>query len=238
MNELLRYQQLKKTVHGRLLFDIDELIIKEQTCVALSGRNGVGKSTLLRIIAGLDKPDSVTVSFLGQTLPWRRTQQSIRTHVIYLHQTPFLFDRTVNENVAYGLRCVGLKSKDLQLRVAEVLKWAKLDHLANRNARELSGGERQRVALARARSLSPKVLLLDEPTASMDSEAREQTWRMIKQLKEDNVSIIMSTHEYQSIAHLCDEHLLLQDGALIAQSDLNDDHEDNVISYNERVKPA
>jgi len=232
MNELIQYQQLKKTVHGRMLLDIDELTIYEQTCVALSGRNGAGKSTLLRIIAGLDVPDTATVTFLGQTLPWRQTRQNMRTHVIYLHQTPYLFDRSVNENVAYGLQCLGLNSKIISQRVGAVLKWAGLNHLASRNARELSGGEQQRVALARAHILCPRVLLLDEPTASMDSEAREQTWRMIKRLKNDGVSIILSTHEYHTIAHLCDEHLCLEAGHLICQTDIPEITGRKIIPYN------
>ena len=232
MNELFHFQKLKKTVQGQLLLDIDEFVINEQTCIALSGRNGAGKSTLLRIIAGLEVPDAATITFLGRTLPWQQTRQNILTHVIYLHQTPYLFDSSVSKNIAYGLHCIGIPSKDISERVSTVLQWAGLDHLASRNARELSGGERQRVALARARILCPRVLLLDEPTASMDSEAREQTWRMIRRLKNDGVSIVLSTHEYHTIAHLCDEHLCLEGGHLKPQPDIPEEPTRKIIPYN------
>ncbi len=218
MNEIIRYSALRKTIHGQLLLDIESLEIHEHSCVALSGRNGAGKSTLMRIIAGLETPDSVTVTFDGQTMPWKRACQKMRTHVIYLHQQPYLFDRSVTDNIAYGLRRQGLSIKEISSKVSEALDWAGIGHLQLRNARELSGGERQRVAFARARILSPKMLLLDEPTTNMDSEAREQAYRMIKRLKEDGVSIMLSTHEFHTVAHLCDAHLSLVSGNLQPQT--------------------
>jgi tungstate transport system ATP-binding protein len=217
MSKIIHYSALRKTVQGELLLDIDSLEIHEQACVALSGRNGVGKSTLMRIIAGLETPDSVTVSFEGQTMPWRRACQRMRTHVIYLHQNPYLFDRSVTDNIAYGLRHRKLPLKEISRQVAAALDWAGISHLQMRNARELSGGERQRVAFARARILKPRVLLLDEPTTNMDSEAREQTYRMIKRLKDDGVSILLATHEFHTVAHLCDAHLSLESGSLRPQ---------------------
>jgi len=231
MSEIIRYKALRKTVHGELLLDIDVLEIHEHACVALSGRNGAGKSTLMRIIAGLEAPDSVTVTFAGQTMSWRRACQRMRTHVIYLHQHPYLFDRSVTDNIAYGLRRQGLTIKEISSKVSEALDWAGIGHLQMRNARELSGGERQRVAFARARILSPRVLLLDEPTANMDSEAREQAYRMIKRLKDDGVSILLATHEFHTVAHLCDTHLSLESGSLRPQSIDLEDGERKIIPY-------
>ena len=218
MKEIIGYRGLRKTVHGNLLLDIDSLAIHEQRCVALSGRNGAGKSTLMRIIAGLETPDSVSVTCEGRDMSWKAACQQMRTHVIYLHQQPYLFDRSVTDNIAYGLRRQGLSIKEISRKVSEALEWAGISHLQLRNARELSGGERQRVAFARARILSPRVLLLDEPTANMDSEAREQAYRMIRRLREDGVSILLSTHEFHTVAHLCDAHLSLESGCLHPQA--------------------
>ncbi len=228
---MLCYSALRKTVHGELLLDIDYLEVHEQACVALSGRNGVGKSTLMRIMAGLEKPDSGTVTLDGRTIPLRRAGRQLRSHVIYLHQNAYLFDRTVTDNIAYGLRQRKLPIREVSRRVSEALDWAGIGHLQLRNARELSGGERQRVAFARARILSPHVLLLDEPTTNMDSEAREQTYRMIRRLKEEGVSIIVATHEYHTIAHLCDGHLALQAGTLQPQPTEPAEGERKVIPY-------
>jgi len=231
VNEIVRYSALRKTVNGQLLLDIDVLEIHEHSCVALSGRNGVGKSTLMRIIAGLESPDSVTVMLGGKALPWRRACQRLRTHVIYLHQQPYLFDRSVTDNIAYGLRQQKFSIKEISRKVSEALDWAGIAHLQMRNARELSGGERQRVAFARARILSPRVLLLDEPTTNMDSEAREQAYRMIKRLKEDGVSILMATHEFHTVAHLCDAHLSLESGSLRPQLIDTQSGERKIIPY-------
>ncbi len=231
MSEIVRYSALRKTVNGQLLLDIDVLEIHEHSCVALSGRNGVGKSTLMRIIAGLESPDSVTVMLGGKALPWRRACQQLRTHVIYLHQQPYLFDRSVIDNIAYGLRQQKFSIKDISSKVSEALDWAGIAHLQMRNARELSGGERQRVAFARARILSPRVLLLDEPTTNMDSEAREQAYRMIKRLKEDGVSILLATHEFHTVAHLCDTHLSLESGNLRPQLIDTQSGERKIIPY-------
>jgi len=217
VSTIIHYNALRKTVHDRLLLDIDTLEIQEQACVALSGRNGAGKSTLMRIMAGLEMPDSVTVTLDGKTLPWHRACQKMRSHVIYLHQQPYLFDRSVTDNIAYGLRRRKLSIREISRKVSEALDWAGIGHLQLRNARELSGGERQRVAFARARILSPRILLLDEPTTNMDSEARNQTYRMIRQLKEDGVSILLATHEFCTVAHLCDVHLSLESGHLRPQ---------------------
>ena len=231
MSEIVRYSALRKTVNGQLLLDIDVLEIHEHSCVALSGRNGVGKSTLMRIIAGLESPDSVTVMLGGKVHPWRRACQQLRTHVIYLHQQPYLFDRSVIDNIAYGLRQQKFSIKDISSKVSEALDWAGIAHLQMRNARELSGGERQRVAFARARILSPRVLLLDEPTTNMDSEAREQAYRMIKRLKEDGVSILLATHEFHTVAHLSDAHLSLESGNLRPQLIDTQSGERKIIPY-------
>ena len=231
MKEILSYKDLRKSLHGHLLLDIEALAIHEQTCVALSGRNGAGKSTLMRIIAGLEAPDSVAVTYQGVSMPWKRACQQMRTHVIYLHQQPYLFDRSVTDNISYGLRCQGLSIKEISRRVSEALDWAGIAHLQLRNARELSGGERQRVAFARARILSPRVLLLDEPTANMDSEARAQAHRMIKRLREDGVSILLSTHEFHTVAHLCDTHLSLESCSLHPQNIVRKNSDRKIIPY-------
>lgn len=231
MTEILCYNGLRKSVHGRLLLDIDALEIHERSCLALSGRNGAGKSTLLRIIAGLEKPDSATVSFEGQVLSWRGACKKMHAQVIYLHQNPYLFDRSVADNIAYGLRCRGLSLREISSKVSEALDWAGIGHLQLRNAHDLSGGERQRVAFARARILCPRILLLDEPTTNMDSESRGQAYRMIKRLKDDGVSIIIATHEFHTIAHLCDDHLSLESGVLKPQPVELESGERKIIPY-------
>ena len=126
MTDILRYSGLRKSVHGRLLFDIETLAIQARACLALSGRNGSGKSTLLRIIAGLEAPDRATVCYRGKEMSWRRASCRMRGEIIYLHQQPYLFDSSVTDNIAYGLRRRSLPLKEISHKVSEALSkgWA------------------------------------------------------------------------------------------------------------------
>ncbi|MFQ6023015.1 MAG: energy-coupling factor ABC transporter ATP-binding protein [Acidiferrobacterales bacterium] len=216
---LIRFLDIQKYLGGRRLLDIAELTIRQASCMILSGDNGAGKTTLLKILAGLEPPDKADVSYQGKVLPWRIACRHYRRHVVYLHQTPYLFDRSVTANIAYGLHHTGIARADIDAQVDNALTWAGLDHLAKRNARQLSTGEKQRVALARARILSPQVLLLDEPTASMDYESRERTYFLIQRLKSEGIGVVITSHELQRISSLADEHVHLHGGKLYSDFD-------------------
>jgi tungstate transport system ATP-binding protein len=212
---LLRFRGLvKATASGRGLLDIAELAIPVGACILLSGRNGAGKTTLLKIIAGLDPPEQASVEYGGATSPWHDARRRYRREVIYLHQQPYLFDCSVAANVAYGLRGTGLGRAAIAARVAQALATSDLSHLATRNARELSGGERQRVALARALVLAPRLLLLDEPLANLDEEARTRTCALIAELKARGVAVVLTSHERLSLATLTHYHYELDGGRI------------------------
>jgi tungstate transport system ATP-binding protein len=116
---------------------------------------------------------------------------------------------------------MGMDRHTIREKVTEALNWAELEHLALRQAHTLSGGEKQRVALTRARILSPRLLLLDEPTSSMDRESKQQTNFMLRRLKSEGVACIISSHEAQTIQKIADRHLLLEDGKLRQQTNTN-----------------
>lgn len=195
MTALIEVRNLKKSFRGVTLLGIESFSIEPGECIVLSGRNGSGKSTLLRILSGLIPPDSGEFTYRGTRMNWRIARRQLQQNVIYLHQHPYMLDRSVRENVAYGLRRAGASHKDIDAKVDSALNWAGLLPLAGRNARTLSGGEKQRVALTRARVLSPKLLLLDEPVANMDMESREQTIGLVRRLRDEGISTIVTTHE-------------------------------------------
>jgi tungstate transport system ATP-binding protein len=211
---VLTVRHLRKRFGARVVLDIPELALQRGSCTVLSGRNGSGKTTLLKILAGLEAPDTAEMVYAGESLPWHAACRRIQGRVIYLHQYPYLFDRSVTENIAYGLRQAGCARAEAAERARHALEWAGLAHLAERDARALSGGERQRVALTRAWVLAPQVLLLDEPLASLDQESREHTYFLIRRLRSDGIALLITSHELQHIAALGDRHLHLQDGAL------------------------
>jgi tungstate transport system ATP-binding protein len=212
---LLRFRGLvKTTASGKRLLDIAELAIPAGACILLSGRNGAGKTTLLKIIAGLDPPERASVEYDGAAAPWHEARRRYRRAVIYLHQQPYLFDCSVAANVGYGLRGNALGRAEIAARVEQALATSDLSHLATRNARELSGGERQRVALARALVLAPRLLLLDEPLANLDEEARARTCTLIAELKARGVAVVLTSHERLSLSALTHYHYELDDGRI------------------------
>jgi tungstate transport system ATP-binding protein len=216
---LARFTNVRKTMAGAPLLDIAEVALKPGFCTVLHGRNGAGKTTLLRILGGLEAPDAADVELDRAIRPWQEACAALRRVAIYLHQQPYLFDRSVAANVAYGLRKRGVRGSKLERQVRDSLEWAGLSHLHSRNARQLSGGEKQRVVLTRARVLSPRLLLLDEPTASMDQEAREQTQFLVRRLRSEGVAVMIATHDGRQLDRLGDEVLELHEGEVRIQSD-------------------
>jgi len=213
---LLRFRNMRKTLPGgRLLLDIEELSVHAGRCLLLTGPNGVGKTTLLKIISGLEPPDHAVADYRGASRPWAAARDRYRRDVIYLHQQAYLFDRSVTENVTYGLRGLGLSRAQITERVERALELCGLSHLADRNARELSGGEKQRVALTRALVLSPRALLLDEPFAGLDEESRNRTGFLIQRLKSEQVGLVVTSHELLPMAGIADEHFELRAGRLV-----------------------
>lgn len=155
---MIRLRQLKKSFGGVRAVDIDALDIPAGAISAIVGDNGCGKTTLLRILAGLLAPDSGTVE-----------------HDLYpvslVFQKPLLFRGTVRHNLAYPLRLKKTPADDRRRLVDQMMERFAISHLAQAPADQLSGGETQKVSLARALLTSPKLLLLDEPTASIDESS-------------------------------------------------------------------
>jgi tungstate transport system ATP-binding protein len=213
---ILRLTDIRKSLPaGRRLLEIDELSVHAGRCLLLTGPNGIGKTTLLKILSGLDPPDHALVEYRGSRTSWPSARRVYRHNVIYLHQQAYLFDRSVTDNVNYGLRGLGLSRAQRAERVECALEWAGLSHLAGRNARELSGGEKQRVALTRALVLSPQVLLLDEPFSGLDEESRSRTGFLIQRLKSEQVGVVVTSHELLPLTGIADDHLELRAGRLV-----------------------
>lgn len=217
----IEYTGLAMSIHRQPLFDDLCLNIEPGECIVLSGDNGEGKTTLLRILAGLLPPDAGECRYNGSGYHWKRARPWLLQNVVYLHQEPYLFDSSVQDNIAYGLRRHGHTTRQAQAIAARALKSADLGHLQQRGARQLSGGEKQRVALLRAWVLSPRLLLLDEPIASMDERSRHRTLFLIRRLQQDGVSLIITAHEPRLFAPLAQRHLRLKQGQLNPAQPLN-----------------
>jgi tungstate transport system ATP-binding protein len=212
---LLAVRGLEFAFGGRRVLDVGQLRIARGEAILLVGDNGSGKTTLLKILAGLLVAARGEFTCLGTTRAPRAAARFCRGRHVYLHQSPYMFDGTVEENIAYGLRQRGRDSAQQRIEIRDMLAWAELGHLVHRPARQLSTGEKQRVALTRARILAPSLLLLDEITANMDADSRRRTHTMIADLRRAGSSVVFATHDHASLEALCDQRLELAGGQLV-----------------------
>ena len=172
--------------------------------LALVGSNGSGKSTLLRTLHGLITPAAGSL------------QHDARARQAMLFQRPYMLRASVLHNVALGLWLNGVSWKSAKAQALHALERVGLAELAGRNAKALSGGQQQRVALARAWALKPQVLLLDEPTSSLDPAAKREVERLMAEFAEDGMTLIFSSHNLGQVKRLASRVMYLEQGRLIA----------------------
>ncbi|TAG19490.1 MAG: ABC transporter ATP-binding protein [Rhodobacterales bacterium] len=206
---------LTKTHPGGTLATISnlDLTVEGGRITALLGPSGAGKTTVMKLIAGLLTPDAGQITLAGRSiLPLPPEQRG----VVMVFQNPLLFPHlTVAGNVGFGLRMRGLPTAEIQARVADMLERTQLTGLGSRRPAELSGGQAQRVALARALVLKPDLLLLDEPLSSLDPTLRDDMRALILTLqRETAVTTLVVTHDQTEAVVLADRIALLLEGRL------------------------
>lgn len=212
----ISYNRNKKIILNKINFKLSS-----ENFILMTGQNGSGKSTLLQIIAGLLKPDSFDLYYkqgMQRKKSWSAAKKYLRQKFCYLHQTPYLFSGTVYDNIAYGLKQQGLNRSEIDNKVKDALKLIDLQHLCNRKSHALSGGEKQRVAIARSWVIQPAFILLDEPFANMDKHSRSSTYDIINQLKEDNIGIVLTSHDPHSGELAFNRHMHLHLGNMIEKN--------------------
>lgn len=184
---------------------------------ALIGPTGAGKTTLLRLIDLLDMPASGKIYFDGRdTAESARVRLEVRRRMAFVLQKPIVFNLSVYDNVAYGLKWRGVGGSKLREKVSSILELVGLSADKNRNARTLSGGEAQRVAIARAVAIEPEVLLLDEPTANLDPISASRIEELVTSIiRHYATTIIMATHDMSQGQRLADRIGVLMNGELL-----------------------
>jgi ABC-type multidrug transport system ATPase subunit len=200
----------------KVILDDESFSIRSGEFNLLCGNNGVGKTTLLRIIAGLEKPGSADIDYGNGSSSWRRSRKQLRDFSVYLHQHPYMLDGSVRNNLAYALLQHRMTTKEKNLLIDEALELAQIRDISDSFAKTLSGGEQQRVALARAWLRQPRIMLLDEPMTNMDMKSRNRTTELLSLLKQQGLAICVACHDTEQFSNLVDNTFVLHDGRLTA----------------------
>jgi ABC-type sulfate/molybdate transport systems ATPase subunit len=197
---------------------IDQLDLRAGERLAVLGYNGAGKTTLLRLLAGLDAPTSGRVAIDGE--PIAGADLKLRRSVAYATQRPALLATSVMRNVELPLRWRGIDGRARRSAALEALERLNVGSLAERNALSLSGGEAQRVSLARALAIQPRLLLLDEPAAGLDADARRAFFDDLEHaLRDRATATVHVSHRAEEALRLADSIAALTDGAIRQLSD-------------------
>ncbi|OBT13391.1 ABC transporter ATP-binding protein [Vibrio sp. UCD-FRSSP16_10] len=200
----LRARDLSKRYDDRVLFHIPHLQIGPNDAIYLKGQNGVGKTTLLKILAGLTTPSGGTINDFEISTFRRLFQRRLFRDVVYLHQSPYMFDASLLDNIRYALPFSAQKGLNSRARAINALRLVGLESLADEHCSVLSGGEKQRLAMARAWIVNPSILLMDEPSASLDLESTQGIITLAKDLLDRGASIIITSHQQNGLTGLCD----------------------------------
>ncbi|MBL8476980.1 MAG: ATP-binding cassette domain-containing protein [Methyloversatilis sp.] len=210
---LITLDALRYDAGDRTLIRDVSLRIEAGRRTLILGPNGAGKSVLMRLMHGLIEPSAGRILWNGGS---GRPAQAM------VFQRPVMLRRSVLDNVIYALDLAGVPAAARRARALDVLERVGLSALADRPARVLSGGEQQRAALARAWALRPRVLFLDEPTASLDPGAAAEVERLIRVIADEGCSIVMVTHHLGQARRLADDIVFIDAGRITEHTPVDD----------------
>ncbi|RYG73261.1 ABC transporter ATP-binding protein [Lentibacillus lipolyticus] len=214
---LLTVQNLRKQYDQKTVVDSISFQFASGKCVALIGPNGAGKTTTLRMLSGLLKPSSGTISFAGMN-----RHDDIRKYIGYLPQHPVFYKwMTGKEFLVYVGRLAYMSKQEAEQHAFRLLERVGLSEAGNRRIGKYSGGMKQRLGIAQAMIHRPKLLMLDEPVSSLDPIGRRDVLNLMDELKQD-MTILFSTHILSDADEVCDELLVLREGKLVESGTMNE----------------
>lgn len=220
---MLKIKELKKTFGNTLVLKGVDLDILEGEIVVVVGPSGGGKTTLLRIITGLEKCDGGSIEIAGKTLCKdgkycdKKTANLIRKDIGLVFQNFNLFPhKSVLENIIEApIRVLGEKKEDAINKAIEILKFLGLSDKVNSYPCELSGGQKQRVAIGRALALNPKLMCFDEPTSALDPSLTLDIANLIKNLSKEGMSMLIITHDMEFAKLVSDKIVSMDSGKIL-----------------------
>ena len=212
MNEIIKIEQLHKSYDEIKAVNGISLNVQAGEMFGLVGPDGAGKTTTIRILCGLLKPDSGSVELLGSDL--RKNKKEIQNQIGYLSQKFSLYgDLSIDENIEFFAEIHNVT--DFKVRREELLSFTRLTPFRDRLAEKLSGGMKQKLALACSLIHKPKIIFLDEPTTGVDPVSRRDFWKILSDLQKEGITIMMTT-PYLDEAERCNRVALMNNGEIIA----------------------
>ena len=212
---------LRKSFGDEKVLNGIDLAVKNGETLVVLGRSGTGKSVMLKLIVGLQKPDSGSIQVLGQEITKLDLDrlQEVRKKIGFLFQSAALYDSlTVEENVAFPLaRHTKMSEGERKTRARKLLSAVGMEHDLEKLPSEISGGMQKRVGLARALALEPEILLFDEPTAGLDPITTAEIGKLILELKKKrNITSVVVTHDIHGAKIFSDRFVLMNEGKILA----------------------
>ncbi|MBF0143228.1 MAG: ATP-binding cassette domain-containing protein [Magnetococcales bacterium] len=215
MNEpVIAIEGLGKSYGGRVVVDQVSFRVDPGECFGILGPNGAGKSTTLRMIIGLTPADRGSLRLFGRGDPASLRACHARMGIVPQEET-LDEDLTVHENLLVHGRYFALREEWLAARIETLLPFAQLTGQREQAVRTLSGGMKRRLTLARSLVANPDLVVLDEPTTGLDPQARHLIWQRLRQLREEGVTLLLTTHYMEEAARLCDRLLVMNHGRIL-----------------------
>ena len=248
LDKIIEIKDMQKSYHRKMILDIDYLNFREGGIYSLVGPNGSGKTTLLNILNLLLKPDRGKIFYFNQEVNWALPDKllELRRQMTLVEQIPYLFNTTVWNNLAFGLRIRKVSPQVRQERINRVLNLVGLSDFQHRKVNQLSGGEIKRVAIARALVLEPKILFLDESTASIDQRYIDITEKIIKRINQQlKTTVLITTHDLSQAYRLSQEVISLVGGKIVREvpenifrGEIIEDYKGKWLEIDKKVKFA
>ena len=225
---ILELEHITKSFGSTQVLKGISLSIKQGEFITFLGASGCGKTTTLRIIAGLETPDAGSVRLNGKDVtglePNQRDVNTVfQNYALFPHMDVF-------SNIAYGLKLKKVPKKEIAARVEEMLDLVQLSGYGKRMPSELSGGQKQRVAIARAVVNNPQVLLLDEPTRGIDVGAKYEIYQLIIDLANEGKGVIMVSSEMPELLGVCDRILVMSGGQVAGEVDAKNTSQEEILT--------
>ena len=217
---LIYGEKLVKTYKGRTVVNQVSIDIDAGEVVGLLGPNGAGKTTSFYMIMGLIRPDSGEVVFRGVNITRMPMYKRARMGMGYLAQEPSIFRKlTVEENILAILETLAISRSERKARLRQLLDELELTHLAKQKAITLSGGERRRLEITRALVTNPKFIMLDEPFSGVDPIAVYEVQKIIRQLRDRGLGILITDHNVRETLSVVDRAYLMCQGKILVEGD-------------------